>query len=219
MASTAFIFDMNGTMINDMVFHEEAWHKILTEKLGAKLTREQTKEQMYGKNEELLQRVFGKDKFTLEQMHALSFEKEKMYQANYFPNLKLIDGLEDFLEKANQKNIPMAIGTAAIPFNVDFVLDNLHLRQYFKAIVTANDVPVSKPNPEVFLKCSTLINVAAANCIVFEDSPKGIEAAQNAGMKAVAITTYHKAEEFAHFKNLLFVIEDYTDSKLCDLLK
>ncbi|HMT96872.1 MAG TPA: HAD hydrolase-like protein, partial [Ferruginibacter sp.] len=76
MIETAFIFDMNGTMINDMHFHEEAWHKILTEKLGAKMSREQTKEQMYGKNEELLERVFGKDKFTWEEMHALSLEKE-----------------------------------------------------------------------------------------------------------------------------------------------
>jgi len=98
---------------------------------------------MYGKNEELLERVFGKDKFTWEEMHALSLEKEKIYQANYWPSLKLIKGLDTFFEKAYKENIPMAIGTAAIPFNVDFVLDNLKLRKYFKAIVTADDVSKS----------------------------------------------------------------------------
>ncbi len=217
MIETAFIFDMNGTMINDMHFHEEAWHKILTEKLGAKMSREQTKEQMYGKNEELLERVFGKDKFTWEEMHALSLEKEKIYQANYWPSLKLIKGLDTFFEKAYKENIPMAIGTAAIPFNVDFVLDNLKLRKYFQAIVTADDVPVSKPNPDVFLKCADLLKLPCKNCIVFEDSPKGVEAAKNAGMKAVAITTYHRADEFEKFGNVLFVIEDYLDQNLKSL--
>jgi len=218
MAEKGFIFDMNGTMINDMVYHEEAWHKILTEKLGANLTREQTKEQMYGKNEEMLIRVFGNNKFTLEEMHTLSMEKEKIYQANYFPHLKLIKGLDTFFENAFIENIPMAIGTAAIPFNVDFVLDNLNLRKFFKAIVTADDVAVSKPNPNVFLKCADLLKVKYENCIVFEDSPKGVEAAKNAGMKAVAITTYHSKEEFEQFENVVYTIEDYSNSNLKGLL-
>ena len=218
MEEKAFIFDMNGTMINDMIYHEEAWHKILTEKLGARISRAQTREQMYGKNEELLIRVFGKNKFTLAEMQALSMEKEQIYQANYFPHLKLIKGLGNFFDQAFIKKFPMAIGTAAIPFNVNFVLDNLKLRKYFKAIVTANDVAVSKPNPDVFLKCAELLKIQNENCIVFEDAPKGVEAAKNAGMKAVAITTYHCKEEFAHFENVLFCIDDYNNSNLQGLL-
>ena len=64
----AFLFDLNGTMIDDMQFHCKAWFNILNDDLGANLSWEQVKEQMYGKNTELLIRVFGKDRFTQEEM-------------------------------------------------------------------------------------------------------------------------------------------------------
>jgi len=97
--------------------------------------------------------------------------------------------------KAKEKNIRLAIGTAAIPSNIDYVLDNLQLRQYFPVIIGADDVTKSKPDPEVFLKAAKQLGVAPDQCIVFEDSPKGIEAARRAGMKAIGITSYHTAEE------------------------
>ena len=62
----AFLFDLNGTMIDDMQFHCNAWFNILNDDLGANLSWEQVKEQMYGKNTELLIRVFGKERFTQE---------------------------------------------------------------------------------------------------------------------------------------------------------
>src|SRR5712664_2646820 len=119
----AFIFDLNGTMINDMEYHNIAWHVILNDDLKANLTMQQVKAQMYGKNEELLDRVFGKGRFTKEQADAISMKKEKNYQAAFKPHLQLIPGLPAFLEKAKANNIKMAIGSAAIPFNIDFVLD------------------------------------------------------------------------------------------------
>ena len=64
----------------------------------------------------------------------------------------------------------MAIGSAAIPFNINFVLDNLNIRSYFKAIVSAEDVANSKPDPETFTKGAEILGVAANQCIVFEDA-------------------------------------------------
>ena len=113
----------------------------------------------------------------------------------------------------------MGIGTAAIPFNVDYIIDNLPVRKYFRSIVTASDVQTSKPDPEVFLKCAAELGVAPQNCIVFEDAPKGVEAARNGGMKAVAITTYHTAADFSLFENVLMVVEDYRDEKLNGLFQ
>ncbi len=210
----AFLFDLNGTIIDDMEFHARAWHNILVNQLGAKLTWDQVKKEMYGKNEELLVRIFGKDHFTKEQMHEMSIEKERGYQKEFFSHLKLINGLDNFFEKANQQQIPMAIGSAAIMFNIDYILDNLHLRHYFKTIVSAEDVEISKPNPETFTKCADGLHADYANCIVFEDSPKGVEAALNAGMQSVVIKTYHTEEEFAHLPNVLMFINDYTDPQL-----
>jgi beta-phosphoglucomutase len=215
----AFLFDLNGTMIDDMQFHLKAWYHILNDDLGANLGWEETKSHMYGKNSELLIRIFGQDRFTTEEMDHLSIEKEKRYQQEYKPHLQLIPGLQQFLEKAHAMNIPMAIGSAAIMFNIDFVLDNLNIRKYFKIIVSADDVTTSKPHPETYLKCAQLLGVEAANCLVFEDAPKGVEAAKNAGMPSVVLTTMHEKEEFAVYNNIIRYTKDYTQLSPADLVK
>ena len=203
MEKKAFIFDLNGTMIDDMQYHARAWYDILNHDLKAGLTQDEVNVQMYGKNNELLKRIFGKNHFDETRMKELSLEKERRYQQAYLPNLKLINGLQIFLERSEQAGIPMAIGSAAITFNIDFILDNLHIRHFFKAIVSADDVTTSKPDPETFIKCAKLLNVSPGNCIVFEDAPKGVEAAQNAGMDCVVLTTMHKKEDFMKYDNVV----------------
>ena len=97
----AYLFDLNGTIIDDMQFHARAWHEILTKDLKSEITFDETVLQMYGKNSELLERVFGKGHFTPERMDELSMEKELRYQSAFKPHLKLINGLGVFLEKAH----------------------------------------------------------------------------------------------------------------------
>ncbi|MGM9478209.1 HAD family hydrolase [Pedobacter sp. GSP4] len=213
----AFLFDLNGTMIDDMAFHNQAWHNILTQDLGASISFEAVKKQMYGKNQDLLERVFGAGHFTQEQIDQISIEKEHRYQAAYKKHLTLIAGLGAFLDRAKQAGIQLAIGSAAIPFNINFVLDNLNIRSYFKAIVSAEDVVNSKPDPETFTKGAEILGVAASDCVVFEDAPKGVEAALNAGMKCVALTTMHTKEEFDNYPNIIAFIADYTDPALQNL--
>lgn len=205
----AYLFDLNGTIIDDMQFHARAWHEILTKDLKSEITFDETVLQMYGKNSELLERVFGIGHFTPERMHELSMEKELRYQAAFKPHLKLINGLGVFLEKAHAKGIKMAIGSAAIPFNIDFILDNLNIRKYFPVVVSAEDVAISKPHPETFTKGAELLNIEYAKCLVFEDAPKGIEAAQNAGMQSIALTTLHQPEDFVQYPNIVKFIADY----------
>ena len=214
----AFLFDLNGTMIDDMRFHIKAWSHILNNDLGAGLTEDEVKVQMYGKNEEVLVRLFGEGKYTPDEMREISLEKERRYQKEYLPHLQLIKGLGSFLQQAFDARVPMAIGSAAITFNINFVLDNLQLRKYFPVVVSADDVAVSKPNPEVFLKAASLLQVKPEQCIVFEDAPKGVESAFNAGMKAIVITTLHHPEEFSRYSNVLAFVEDYTNPVLQDFL-
>lgn len=215
---SALLFDLNGTMIDDMSFHTIAWKDILNNDLKANLTEAEVKVQMYGKNEEVLERIFGKGHFTKAESDRISVEKEQRYQKAFLPHLKLIDGLDAFLAFAHSKEMPMAIGSAAIPFNIDFVLDNLHIRHYFSAIVSADDVKVSKPDLETFLQAANLLNTKPENCLVFEDAPKGVEAAQNAGMKAIVLTTMHEKHEFAQYKNILGYIKNYNDPLLKQLM-
>ncbi|MCW3105604.1 MAG: HAD-superfamily hydrolase, partial [Segetibacter sp.] len=199
------------TMIDDMEYHTKAWFDILNNDLNANLSIEQVRKEMYGKNSEVLVRVFGDKKFSLDEMNILSIEKEKRYQKEFLPELKLINGLEVFLQQAAAKQIKMAIASAAIPFNIDFVLDNLHIRNFFDAIVSADDVTTSKPHPETFLKAAALLGTEPRNCIVFEDAPKGVEAAHHAGMRTVVLTTMHEKEEFAQYNNIVAFVKDYTD--------
>ena len=213
----AFIFDLNGTMIDDMEYHSIAWFNILNDDLNAGLSRGQVKAQMYGKNEELLDRIFGKGRFTAAEVEAISKKKETNYQEAFRPYLKLIDGLPELLEKASRRGILMAIGSAAIPFNIDFVLDNLHIRPYFKAIVSANEVVISKPDPETFVKAAEGLGVSPDECVVFEDAPKGVEAALRAGMKCMVLTTMHEKSEFLSYPNVLGYIADYKDPSLDEL--
>ncbi|MBN8838522.1 MAG: HAD family phosphatase [Sphingobacteriia bacterium] len=215
----AFIFDLNGTIIDDMEYHARAWYNIIVNELGAQLTPAAVKQQLYGKNEELLVRIFGEGYFTPEQMHALSMKKEKRYQEEFLPHRKLIKGLGAFFEKAYELQIPMGLGTAAIMFNVNYILQGLQLQKYFTAIVSADDVVLSKPHPETFLQCAQLLNIAKEQCIVFEDTPKGVETAKNAGMKAVVIKTYHKENEFGYLDNIIAFVNDYTDPVLQKLLQ
>ena len=210
----AFLFDLNGTMINDMEYHTLAWYSIMTEDLGAKLDYESVKKEMYGKNHEVLDRVFGKNKFSPAEVTRLSTDKEKRYQEGYFPHLALIAGLNHFLERGKAARIPMAIGSAAIPFNIDFVVDGLNIRHYLDVIVSADDVKMSKPDPETFLKAAKALNIAPVDCLVFEDAPKGVESALNAGMQCVVLTTTHTIEEFEGYPNILGYITDYNDAKL-----
>jgi HAD superfamily hydrolase (TIGR01509 family) len=207
----AFLFDLNGTVIVNMPYHVIAWHDILNNDLNAGLTIEQVKVQMYGKNEEVLGRLFGKGHFSQERMNDLSFEKERRYQQAYLPKLALIDGLKEFLDQAKAAGIKMAIGSAAIPFNIDFVLDNLQLRDYFTTVVSADDVSISKPHPDTFLKCAAALGVDAKDCLVFEDAPKGVESALNAGMQTFVLTSTHPKEDFLQYGNVIGYSKDYSD--------
>ncbi len=207
----AFLFDLNGTLIDDMHFHISAWHKIVND-LGANLSYEETKLECYGKNEELLERIFP-NRFTPEEKAAMSLEKETVYQREFKPHMKLLPGLSEVLAAAHAKNIIMTIGSAAIRFNVDFVLDNLNIRHYFKSIVCAEDVKHSKPDPETFLKNALQSGVAPSECLVFEDAPKGVEAAANAGMDCFVLTTMHEAHEFSAYSNTIGFANDYLNFK------
>lgn len=212
-----FLFDLNGTMINDMDYHIQAWHRILNE-LGADISMERMKEECYGKNHELIERTFP-GRFSMEEKDSMSEAKEEEYRRLFKPHLKLIPGLKLFLARAHEMGIAMAIGTAAVMSNIDFVLDNLQIRKYFDALISADDVHVSKPDPETFLTCSARLSIPPKDCIVFEDGPKGVESAMNAGMDAIAITIQYEASDFRAFPNVIRCIKDFQRIRPKDLIK
>ncbi len=192
-----------------MQYHIHAWHRIFNS-LGANISLERMKEECYGKNHEVIERILP-GRFTYEEKDAMSLDKEKEYQKAFRPYLKLLPGLDDFLRESYQAGIKMAIGSAAIMFNIDFVLDGLNIRNYFQVLVSADDVKKSKPDPETYLKCSEALHMDPADCIVFEDAPKGVESALNAGMKCVVLTILHEENEFPASPDIIGFFKDYND--------
>jgi beta-phosphoglucomutase len=205
----AFLFDLNGTMIDDMDYHTQAWYEIITKDLNKQLSWNEIAREMYGKNKEVLVRIFGHHHFSEEEIIRLSTQKEERYQALYKPKLIGLPGLIPFLEKSKAAGIKMGIGSAAILANIQFVLDGLNIRSFFDSIVGAENVMDSKPAPETFLKGATELTIDPTDCIVFEDAPKGVEAALNAGMKCFVITTMHEKEEFEIYPNVIGFAKNY----------
>lgn len=207
MQAKAFLFDLNGTMIDDMHYHISAWHKILND-LGANITYEESKVNCYGKSAELIGRILP-GKFTDEEAYQIGSDKEATYREMFRPHLKLMPGLDQFLEQAYQTGIQMAIGSAGIMPNLTFVTEGLQIGHYFQTLVSADDVVNSKPDPETYLICAERLGVKPSECIVFEDALKGVESAERAGMPCVVITSLHEAAEFAGFNNIIRFIKDY----------
>lgn len=204
----ALIFDMDGTMVDNMMTHHRGWQKTLAV-YGLDLTLEEVMATCHGKNMEIIERLFP-GKYNAEERERISFEKESWYRSIFLPELKLIAGLAELLETAQKNGIPMGIGTAAPKENVDFALDNLGIRHYFQAVIDGDDVKKGKPDPEVFFKVADKLGVPYAECLVFEDSPTGAKTALNAGMKAIILTTTHRAEEFAEIPSVLRCVADFT---------
>ena len=210
-----FIFDMDGTMVDNMMVHHRAWQIKLAE-LGLPMDLEEVRQTIHGKNEEILARLFG-DRFSNEDVKRIAWEKENAYRRVFISELKLIDGLGDFLQKIQNKGIPMGVGTAAPQENVNFVLDNIYgLRNHFSTVVHAGMVTKGKPDPQVFELVARGLDVPLKDCLIFEDSPIGVETARRAGCQVVVVTSSHTREEFAHFPNVLRFIEDY--QRVDDLL-
>lgn len=211
-----FIFDMDGTLVDNMMTHHIAWQKKLSE-LGMDLTLEEVRQTIHGKNEEILARLFG-EKYTSEERKKIAWEKEANYREVAKESLKPINGLQKFLIDTKKSKIPMGIGTAAPPENVAHGLKILGIEPYFKSVIDASQVSKGKPNPEVFLRVAHRINVTIQHCLVFEDSPVGVATALNAGCNAVVITTTHKPEEFTQFPNVKKFIRDYSEISLAEAL-
>lgn len=206
-ADRAFIFDMDGTLVDNMGFHTEAWRTLIEEN-GYEFNERKFLVETAGQtNREIIPGVFGA--MSNERLSELALRKEELYREAYLPNRKPVAGLVEFLEAASELGIKMAVSTAASPANMAFILDGLDLRHYFGAITTAADVKRGKPDPEIFLLSAAHVGVDPENSIVFEDAFFGFEAAKRAGMRAIGLTTVNSAVEIMRTGSVLEAHADY----------
>jgi HAD superfamily hydrolase (TIGR01509 family) len=204
MNSFAIIFDMDGVIVDSNPFHKISLRQFCAQH-GHHLSDEELLNKIYGRtNNDWIRNLFGD--LPKERILELGEEKEKLFRALYKNEIEPLAGLENFLKSLDATEITKAIGTSAPRSNVDFVLEATRLGKYFTTILDQSDVEHGKPNPEIYLKVAKRIGFNPGQCIVFEDSLSGVEAAQKAGSKVVGVTTTHSREELAHTD---FVIDDF----------
>lgn len=182
------ILDLDGVICDTAEFHYKAWKRLAAE-YDLLLTHEHN-EQLKGVSRadslklilEWAGRVLNPDQFNRDLDRKNGWYLELVETMN---SKDLLPGVRDFFERAVRYNIPLALGSASK--NARLVLSKVGLIDAFKGIVDASTVTNGKPHPETFLKAAELLNIAPENCIVFEDSFSGIQAAKAANMYAVGV--------------------------------
>ena len=184
----AFIFDLDGVIVDTAKYHFQAWNR-LAKSLDFEITEEEN-ERLKGVSRmeslDLILELGGIEK-TREEKEQLAEKKNKWY-LEYINNLKkteILPGIEDLLEDLQDKGIKIALGSASK--NSRPILERIGLISHFDVIVDGTMTTKSKPDPEVFLMGAELLGLAPENCVVIEDSIKGVEAANSGGFKSVAI--------------------------------
>jgi len=183
----ALVFDMDGVIVDSNPLHVKAW-TLYNQRLGIDAGESLARRMYGGRNDEIVRDFFGSH-LSAEEVAAHGAAKEELFRELLAPVLAeaLVPGVREFLERHAGQRIGLA--TNAEPPNVDFVLDRGGLRQYFQVIVDGHQVHYPKPHPEIYLRAAQLLGVEPRNCIVFEDSPPGIQAARGAGARIVGLRT------------------------------
>lgn len=208
----AMIFDLDGVLIHSMPMHISAWRRYL-ENFG--MSCGHLEHVMHGKrNSELVRELFGPD-LGEDAVFEHGAAKERLFREMLLEAdvaAYRVPGLTDFLER--YKRVPKAIGSNAEPANIDFVIEQYGLRPYFQVIVNGQQVERPKPFPDIYLKAAEELGFPPRDCIVFEDSPTGVEAARAAGMRVVAVETTP-----TEFLGVDLKVSDFFDPKLDEWLK
>jgi beta-phosphoglucomutase len=211
-ASTAFpikalIFDMDGTLVDNMRFHQDAWGEWFRTQ-GLPFDDDAFFHATAGKhNHEILAGYFPQA--SPKDYPAMVQSKELIYQTLYAPHRALIPGALALLKTAKSMGIPCAVGSAAPQMNLDFILEPLGIAQYFQAVVNPNATIRGKPHPDIFVEAARRLGVAPADCMVFEDAPLGLQAAHAGGMRSIALTTHLPSAALA-VENPVHIMADYT---------
>ena len=207
----AVIFDMDGTLVDNIPYHKTAWLNFL-KKHNIDLKEHEFHAQNHGTMGEMIIRFFGSN-LSIKKIKELGEEKEQIYRDLYKTEVKEIDGLSKLLNHFKTKGIKSAIATMGDPRNISFILDTLKIRRCFHSVTGGHEVSKGKPDPEIFELSLKKLGHNPKECIVIEDSIGGIKSAISARMRVVGISTTHSKEELLD-NGCTYVISDFTEFRL-----
>jgi len=205
----AFIFDMDGTMIDSMPWHARSWVEF-AQNHGVKLDVSEILARTTGRTGTESMRELFERELSDDECQAMVHEKEEIYRALFHDNFTEVAGFTAFAKAAVARGLKVAVGTAGDRHNIEFAMSRLKMDPLPLAIVGGDEGFTGKPTPAIFLEAARRIGVAPERCIVFEDAPFGIEAARRGGMRAVAVCSTHTAAELAG-PHVIAAVRDYDE--------
>ena len=191
----AFLWDLDGVIIDSGAQHYQSWREAFA--VHGVVYDDRQFASYFGMRDDLIVRKVMGTTVPDPIVHSITEEKERLYRQLVHGSALAFPGVLPLLAAMKKGGYRVALGTSAPMANVDAVLPQLRLLDAFDAIVCGQDVAEGKPSPDIYLRAAERVGAEPADCIVFEDSPHGLEAARRAGMKCVAVTNTHPAQELA----------------------
>jgi beta-phosphoglucomutase len=191
----AFLFDLDGVLVDTAVFHYQAWRR-MANSLGFDFTHEFNETLKGVSRVDSLERILALGNVQLSQERKLELAAQKndwyLELVSQMTPDDILPGVNAFLaqiKQAGEQGRPIKIALGSVSKNAPLILERVGLSHIFNAIIDGTKITNSKPDPEVFLKGAAELNVEPEECVVFEDAVAGIEAAKRGGMFAVGIGT------------------------------
>ncbi|MBI4446786.1 MAG: HAD family phosphatase [Acidobacteria bacterium] len=214
------IFDFNGVIVNDEPVHCSAFQRALST-LHLSLTHQDYFDRYLPYDDENFFRQFAKDRglaFTDEQLKRLVDCKSQAYFEFIRSDVPVIEPTVDFIRRLPAQFL-LAIASAAARAEIELILRRLHLLDRFQGVVAAGEVKKGKPHPESFLASFELLRrrdpqLSIKQVAVIEDSDRGVQSAQAAGMKCVAITSSYPAAKLSRADLVIESLAGWTLSRL-----
>lgn len=180
----AFIFDMDGVVIDSHPVHRRSWSLFL-DSIGKQVSEQELDYVMEGtKREDILRHFLGS--LTERQLNEYGAQKEALFRQQAI-DIQPMPGFLEFIDRVTDVGIRAALASSASEHRVNYILENLGIRHHFSVIVTGNDVTNGKPDPSVFLLAAERLGVLASEAVVFEDAVAGVKAAKAAGMRCLGV--------------------------------
>ena len=204
----AVIFDMDGTLVDNIPYHKKAWLQMLHQH-GIPMEATDFDAQNHGTGPEMVRRFFG-EALPGDKVLTLWQEKEEIYRNLYRPHVAPVPGLLPLLAKLRDSDVQIGLATMGIGENINFLLAELGIQEYFTVITRGGEVIKGKPDPEVYIKTLAKLGLSATDCVAVEDSVSGVESAQKAGINVIALTTSGPASDFQKHQPLQ-IIDNFFD--------
>lgn len=215
MTRTAVIFDVDGVLIDSYQAHFESWLRMFGEH-GVSFTEEEFRKTFGRTSHDIIAALYGADLSDAD-IRAWDDCKEALYRDIIRDNFPAIDGAVELLDALHHAGFRLGVGSSGPPENIQLTLECLERADLFDAVVTRIDVTRGKPDPQVFLIAGERLGAKPEQCVVVEDAPAGIEAANRAGMASVALSGTATREELAHAKLIVDSLRELTPEALRNL--